>query len=68
MGDLAAGLRRLGVDRDVVLVSHSQPGEVATSFTRAHPRLVSAAFLVDADLPEFFTDDEIARVVSLRAP
>ena len=66
--DLETGLRELGVTKDVILVSHSQAGEVATCFTRANPDTVSGAVLVDANLPEFFTDEEIARVVAATTP
>lgn len=60
--DLAAGLTELGAARDVVLVSHSQAGEVSTYFTRDHPKWVSGAVLVDASLPGFYTDGEIAKI------
>ncbi|MFJ9033801.1 alpha/beta fold hydrolase [Streptomyces sp. NPDC102274] len=66
--DLETGLRELGVTRNAVLVSHSQAGEVATYLTGANPRLVSGAVLVDASLPEFYTDSEIARVVAANKP
>jgi pimeloyl-ACP methyl ester carboxylesterase len=66
--DLQAGLRGLGVTRNVVLVSHSQAGEVATYFARANPNVLSGAVLVDANLPQFFTDTEIPRLVALTAP
>jgi pimeloyl-ACP methyl ester carboxylesterase len=66
--DLRAGLRELGATRDVVLVSHSQAGEVATYFARANPGVLSGAVLVDANLPQFFTDSEIQRLVALTTP
>jgi pimeloyl-ACP methyl ester carboxylesterase len=68
VADLETGLRRLGVTRDVILVSHSQAGEVATYFVRENPRLVSGAVLVDANLPPFFTDAQIARIVAVNTP
>lgn len=68
VSDLEIGLRELGVTRNVILVSHSQAGEVATYFTRANPRLVSGAVLVDASLPELYTDKEIARLVAANKP
>jgi pimeloyl-ACP methyl ester carboxylesterase len=68
VSDLQAGLRQLGVTQKVLLVSHSQAGEVATYFARANPQLVSGAVLVDANLPPFFTDAEIARLVAANAP
>jgi pimeloyl-ACP methyl ester carboxylesterase len=68
VSDLKAGLTRLGVTGNLVLVSHSQAGEIATYFVRQNPKLVSGAVLVDANLPPFFTDDEIARLVAATKP
>lgn len=68
VSDLRAGLTELGVTRDVVLVSHSQAGEVATYLAGADPALFKRAVLVDANLPGFFTDAEIARLVAANAP
>lgn len=62
--DLAAGLTKLGVTKHVVLVSHSLAGEIATYFVRDHPDWVDGAVLVDANLPQFFTDSETARIVA----
>lgn len=66
--DLQAGLRELGVTRNVVLVGHSQAGEVAHYFVLANPGVVSAAVLIDANLPQFFTEAENRRLVALNAP
>jgi pimeloyl-ACP methyl ester carboxylesterase len=68
VADLAAGLKQLGVTRDVVLVAHSQAGEVATYFVRDNPGVVSGAVLVDANLPQFFTDAQIDRIVAVNTP
>lgn len=68
VSDLEAGLRELGVTRDVILVSHSQAGEVATYFTRAHRETVSGTVLVDANLPQLYTDGTIARLMALSTP
>ncbi|GAA2466149.1 alpha/beta fold hydrolase [Winogradskya humida] len=67
-GDLKAGLTQLGVTDDVVLVSHSQAGEVATYFVRENPGWVDGAVLVDANLPPFFTDAEVDRIVAVNGP
>lgn len=64
--DLAAGLKQLGVTNNVVLVSHSLAGEIATYFVRKHPDWVSGAVLVDASLPQFYTDSETARLVAAK--
>jgi pimeloyl-ACP methyl ester carboxylesterase len=68
VSDLSAGLRQLGVTSNVILVSHSQAGEVATYFVRQQPKLVRGAVLVDASLPQFSTDEQIARVVAATTP
>jgi pimeloyl-ACP methyl ester carboxylesterase len=64
VSDLAAGLQQLGVTHDVVLVSHSEAGEIATYFVNDHPGVVAGAVLVDASLPDFYTPAELARVVA----
>ncbi|MEU4221049.1 alpha/beta hydrolase [Actinoplanes sp. NPDC026623] len=66
--DLQTGLRELGVTHNVILVSHSQAGEVATYFARANPGVLSGEVLVDANVPQFFTDTEIQRLVAVTAP
>jgi pimeloyl-ACP methyl ester carboxylesterase len=57
VSDLEAGLKELGVTKDVVLVSHSIAGEIATNFVVRNPGWVSGAVLVDANVPDFFTDE-----------
>ncbi|MDY7083583.1 MAG: alpha/beta hydrolase [Actinomycetota bacterium] len=66
--DLQAGLLELGATRNVILVSHSQAGEVATYFARANPGVLSGEVLVDANVPQFFTDKQIQRLVALTTP
>ncbi|WP_031090744.1 alpha/beta fold hydrolase [Streptomyces sp. NRRL WC-3549] len=68
VSDLKAGLQKLGVTKDVILVSHSQAGEIATYFAKENPALVSGSVLVDASLPPLYTDDEIARIVAAHQP
>ncbi len=62
VSDLAAGLTQVGATHDVVLVSHSLAGEIATYFVEEHPRWAAGAVLVDASLPDFYTDSEVARI------
>lgn len=62
--DLETGLTDLGATRDVILVSHSEAGEIATYLTRQHPGQFAGAVLVDASLPQFSTNTEIARVAA----
>lgn len=65
VSDLEAGLKSLGVTKDVVLVSHSIAGEVATSFVNKNPGWVSGAVLVDANVPDFFTDEMLTAFAPL---
>ena len=62
--DLEAGLSALSVARDFVLVAHSYGGEVATSLVNKDPGRIARAVLVEASIPSFFTDEEIARFSS----
>jgi pimeloyl-ACP methyl ester carboxylesterase len=62
VSDLAAGLTELGATRDVILVSHSLSGEIATSFVNKNPHWVAGSVLVDASLPDFYTDSELTRI------
>lgn len=68
VSDLEAGLEQLGVTRNVTLVSHSQAGEIANYFAKDNPKMLSGAVLVDANLPPFFTDEEIPRLVAASRP
>jgi pimeloyl-ACP methyl ester carboxylesterase len=66
--DLEFGLKRLGATHGVILVAHSLAGEIATSLARRHPAWIAGAILVDANVPEFFTDQQIARQEAIFAP
>jgi pimeloyl-ACP methyl ester carboxylesterase len=66
--DLATGLAKLGATRDVILVSHSLAGEIATCLTQRHPRWFAGAVLVDANVPDYFTDATIAATAAEYAP
>ncbi len=68
VSDLYAGLTQLGVTHEVVLVSHSEAGEIAAYFVREHPGIVAGAVLVDATVPEFYTPDELNRIVAAEQP
>lgn len=68
VGDLTSGLEQLGVTGNVTLVSHSQAGEIANVLAEEHPKMLSGAVLVDANLPGFFTDEEIPRLVAGTQP
>jgi pimeloyl-ACP methyl ester carboxylesterase len=66
--DLANGLEKLGATHKVILVSHSLAGEIATYLARQHPQWISGAVLVDANVPEVFTDNFIDRMTAIYAP
>jgi len=66
--DLGTGLQKLGATHNVILVSHSLAGEIATYLVRLHPQWISGVVLVDANVPEFFTDKAIDRATAAYAP
>ncbi|WP_407319966.1 alpha/beta fold hydrolase [Isoptericola halotolerans] len=68
VSDLESGLEQLGVTDDVTLVFHSQAGQIATCLAQENPALLSGAVLVDANLPPFFTDERIERLVAFSQP
>jgi pimeloyl-ACP methyl ester carboxylesterase len=66
--DLAQGLQKLGATQRVILVSHSLAGQIATYLTQQHPDWFTGVVLVDASLPDFYTDDVIAKTMELYQP
>ncbi len=66
--DLASGLEKLGATQDVILVAHSIAGEIATYLARQHPQWISGAVLVDANVPDFFTETTIAAMMEAYGP
>jgi N-acyl-D-amino-acid deacylase len=66
--DLEAGLRALGATRGTVLVPHSLAGEIATDIVSKHPDWFGGGVLLDANVPEFFTDKMISYAMKLYAP
>jgi pimeloyl-ACP methyl ester carboxylesterase len=62
VSDLEAGLNQLGATHNVLLVSHSLAGEIATYFADKNPQWVTGSVLVDASLPNFYTDGEITKI------
>lgn len=66
--DLAAIIESLDIpDGPVVLVGHSIAGEVAHALVTTAPDLIDGAVLVDANLPPFFTPEQIARLLEVNA-
>lgn len=66
--DLESGLTQLGLTHDIVLIRHSYAGAIATYFVMRHPDWVSGAVLVDTNVPEFFTDEEVAHMWPIIQP
>jgi pimeloyl-ACP methyl ester carboxylesterase len=66
--DLAVGLEKLHATHRVILVSHSIAGEIATYLVGQHPKWFAGAVLVDANVPDYFTDTAIARGQAIYAP
>jgi pimeloyl-ACP methyl ester carboxylesterase len=66
--DLAVGLEKLHATHHVILVSHSLAGEIATILVNQHPEWFIGAVLVDANVPDYFTDEATARAQALYAP
>jgi pimeloyl-ACP methyl ester carboxylesterase len=66
--DLESGLTQLGVTNRLVLISHSYAGTIATYLAMRHPDWISAAVLVDTNVPEFFTDAEVAHMGPIIQP
>ena len=57
--DLASVMSAAHATQDVVLVSHSLAGEIAFYLVNEHPAWFAGAVLVDANVPEFYTDQVI---------
>jgi pimeloyl-ACP methyl ester carboxylesterase len=62
VSDLESGLIELGATHDLILIPHSYAGTIATYLAERHPDWISGAVLVDTNVPEFFTDEENARM------
>lgn len=68
VADLAYGLKALGATKNVILVSHSLAGEIATYLTGEHPSWFAGVVLVDANIPDFFSDETMVKVKKLYDP
>jgi pimeloyl-ACP methyl ester carboxylesterase len=66
--DLESGLRQLGATRDLVLIPHSFAGMIATYLAIRHTDWISGALLIDTNVPEFFTDEEVAHLAPIIQP
>jgi pimeloyl-ACP methyl ester carboxylesterase len=66
--DLESGLMQLGITHDLVLIPHSYAGAIATYLAIRHPGWISGAVLIDTNVPEFFTDEEVAHMGPIIQP
>jgi pimeloyl-ACP methyl ester carboxylesterase len=66
--DLAAVMSAARATHDVILVSHSLAGEIAFYLAKEHPQWLRGAVLVDANVPEFYTDAVIQAQTQAFAP
>jgi tetratricopeptide (TPR) repeat protein len=63
--DLETGLKKLGYDKEIMLVAHSYGGHLATLYAVKHPYLVKSVVLIDASGNFFIKKkyvDEVLRV------
>lgn len=66
--DLAAVLQATGATHDVILVSHSLAGELATYTAIRHPERLRGVVFVDANVPPFFTDELVDQMYAAQKP
>jgi pimeloyl-ACP methyl ester carboxylesterase len=66
--DLASSLQQVGATRDLILIPHSFAGEIATYLALTHPDWISGAILVDTNVPDFFTDEEVGHLDPIVRP
>ena len=66
--DLEAGLTKLGATQGIILVSHSIAGEIALTLANRHPQWLAGVVSVDANVPEFFTDEVIEQMSAQYEP
>ncbi|HEV2478139.1 MAG TPA: alpha/beta fold hydrolase [Puia sp.] len=63
---LETALKKLGYDKNLVLVAHSYGGFCATLYAARHPSNVKAAVLIDANLACWFLDSYVDSITQLR--
>ena len=61
--DLEIGLKKLGYDKDILLVSHSYGGYLSTLYASRHPKLVIGIVLIDVN-HNYFEDGIIEKEVA----
>ena len=66
--DLIAVLTAVHATHRVVLVSHSLAGEIALYTAKAHPAWFTGVVMVDANVPQFYTEPGIKAAAASYAP
>ncbi|MCV9932650.1 alpha/beta fold hydrolase [Flavobacterium sp. LS1R47] len=61
--DLEIGLKKLGYDKEIMLVSHSYGGYLSTLYATRHPKLVKGVVLIDVN-HSYFEDGYIEKVLA----
>ncbi|SHM77714.1 alpha/beta fold hydrolase [Flavobacterium saccharophilum] len=61
--DLEIGLKKLGYDKDILLVSHSYGGFLSTLYASRHPKLVKGIVLIDVN-HNYYEDGIIEKEVA----
>lgn len=61
--DLEIGLKKLGYDKEIVLVSHSYGGYLSALYASRHPKLVKGVVLIDVN-HNFYEDGYIEKVLA----
>ncbi|GAB3513068.1 hypothetical protein GCM10027442_25550 [Emticicia fontis] len=59
---LNVALKKLGFDKDLMLVCHSIGGFYQTLLANQNPRRIKAMVMIDANLPCFFTDEQLTKM------
>lgn len=61
--DLEIGLKKLGYDKEIMLVSHSYGGYLSTLYAARHPKLVKGVVLIDVN-HNYYEDGYIQKVLA----
>jgi len=61
--DLEIGLKKLGYDKEMMLVSHSYGGYLSTLYASRHPKLVKGVVLIDVN-HNYYEDGYIEKVLA----
>lgn len=64
--DLEVGLKKLGYDKEIILVSHSYGGYLSALYASRHPKLVKGVVLIDVN-HNFYEDGHIEKIVAAQS-